>query len=85
MILSRNTARQGVELQALVFKLSGKKETRQEVPFIDIKHPKIATLDDLSNGRGGGGYRVTGENNISLSPLLLILKDNSRAAIVPKH
>ena len=83
MILSRNTARQGVELQALVFKLSGKKETRQEVPFIDIKHPKIATLDDLSNGRGG--YRVTGENNISLSPLLLILKDNSRVAIVPKH
>ena len=44
-----------MELQALVFKLSGKKETRQEVPFIDIKHPKIATLDDLSNGRGGGG------------------------------
>ena len=83
MILSRNTARQGVELQALVFK-SGKKRKKTRGTIHRHKTPRIATLDDLSNGRGGG-YRVTGENNISLSPLLLILKDNSREAIVPKH
>ena len=54
MILSRNTARQGVGLQALVFKLSGKKRNKTRGTIHRHKTPRIATLDDLSNGRGGG-------------------------------
>ena len=43
-----------MELQALVFKLSGKKRNKTRGTIHRHKTPRIVTLDDLSNGGGGG-------------------------------
>ena len=52
--IQQGKARQGVELQALVFKLSGKKRNKTRGTIHRHKTPRTATLDDLSNGGGGG-------------------------------
>lgn len=53
--IQQGKARQGVELQALVFKLSGKKRNKTRGTIHRHKTPRTATLDDLSNGGGMGG------------------------------